>query len=91
MVRFLSHTNDFLVSLFNLAQRYIFTATSLLRRGALDFDQTVVKVRTKIYELYNQVYELLQPLERRLSRFNHQVLASLSVNECSLICKTKSS
>ena len=79
MTRFLSHTNDFLVSLYNLAQRYVEITSRLLLKGLLDFDKAVTSIRTKIYELYNQVHELLQPLERKMTRFNGPDLASLSV------------
>ena len=51
----------------------------MLEQGFLDIEQAAARIRTKIYELYNQVYELLQPLERKVARYNQQVLASLSV------------
>lgn len=71
--------NDFLVDLYGEADRYIKITGSLLSRGLLDFDQAVCGVRTKIYTLHDLVYDLLGPLNRKLDRYDGQVLYSLSV------------
>ena len=75
----LSPMNDFLVDLYVEADRYIKITGSLLSRGLMDFDQAVCGVRTKLYTLHDHVYDLLGPLDRKLDRFDNQVLYSLSV------------
>ena len=72
--------NDFLVDLYNEADRYIKITGNLLSRGLLDFEQAVCGVRAKLYTLHDLVLDLLAPVNRKLDRFDNQVLYSLSVN-----------
>ena len=78
-------TNDFLVAFYDRAARYYSITTSLLSQGFLSYDEALMKIRLEIYGLHNQIYKLLLPLERRLSRFNVQIDRSLKVCSSGLI------
>ena len=73
-------TCDFIVGYYEHAQRYIGITLRLLRRGFLDFESTVVKIRETLYFLHDQIYQLLQAVYRRLDRFNNQIHATLHVS-----------
>ena len=66
-------TCEFIVPFYHRAQRYINITASLLKQGVLDYNQAVCKIRTELYGLHNQIYQLLLPLERRIARFNTQI------------------
>lgn len=79
MKSFLSPLNDFLVGYYQNIQKYIQITLSLLQQDLLDYEQALCKIRTKLYESYNQIHGYLLPLERKVERYNNQVLASLKV------------
>ena len=79
MRQFLSPINDFLIKYYHDIQKYIQITTSLLKQDILDYEQALSKIRTKLYESYNQIQEFLAPIERKFERFNNQVLISLQV------------
>ena len=74
-------TNDFLVAFYDRAMRYYSVTVSLLSQGLLSYEDALVKIRMEIYGLHNQIYKLLLPLNRRLSRFDSQIDRSLKVSD----------
>lgn len=74
-----SHTNEFLVVFYQEIQRYAQITFSLLRQKLIDYDQALQKIRTKLYDAYDRIHGFLMPLERKVIRFNRQVLATLQV------------
>ena len=66
-------TCDFIIPFYHRAQRYINITASLLKQGILDYDQALCKIRTEIYGLHDQIYRILLPLERKISRFTAQI------------------
>ena len=72
-------TNDFLVAFYERASRYYSLTVDLLSKGCLDYENAIVKIRMEIYGLHNQIYKLLLPLIRRLTRFDLQISRALEV------------
>ena len=73
-------TSDFLIAFYNRASRYYALTVSLLSQGFLDYETALYKIRMEIYGLYNQIFKLLQPLRRRLTRYNGQIDRCLEVS-----------
>lgn len=76
---FYSFVNDHLVKYYQEIQKYTQITISLLKQNLLDYEQALFKIRTKLYDAYNEIHGFLVPLERKVDRFNKQVLASLQV------------
>ena len=72
-------TNDFLVAFYERATRYYSLTASLVSQGHLEYEDALVKIRMEIYGLHNQIWKLLQPLYRRLDRYDLQVKRALQV------------
>ena len=81
MTEFYSQTNDVLVVYYQDIQRYAQITFSLLDQNLIDYDQALLKIRTKLYDAYDKIHGFLLPIERKVDRFNRQVLASLQVEE----------
>ena len=77
MTKFYSVVNEILIKYYQDIQRYAQITISLLQQNLLDYDQALCKIRTKLYDSYNQIYEYVMPLDRKVERFNNQVLATL--------------
>ena len=80
---FHSFVNDHLVKYYQDIQNYTQITISLLKQKLLDYEQALFKIRTKLYGAYNEIHGFLVPLERKVDRFNKQVLASLQVMKSS--------
>lgn len=72
-------TCNYIIPLYCHAQKYINVTAMLLYKGALDYDQACVKIRTELYHLHNQIFQHLLPLERKLARFRGQIEMSTQV------------
>ena len=79
MTKFYSFVNDVLIEYYQNIQRYAQITISLLQQKLIDYEQALCKIRTKLYDSYNQIYEFVSPIDRQVDRFNNQVLASLKV------------
>ena len=79
MKEFYSHTNDFLVGFYQEIQRYAQITFSLFQQKLLDYDQALYKIRAKLYDVYDLIHGFLLPIERKVQRFNKQVLATIQV------------
>ena len=66
-------TCDFIVPFYTRAQRYIAITTSLMKQGLIEPDMALVKIRTEIYGLHNQIFQLSLALDRKISRLGDQV------------------
>ena len=78
MTKTYSYVNEVLIEYYQSVQRYAQITISLLQQNLLDYEQALCKIRTKLYESYNQIYEFVVPLDRKIERFNKQVLATLN-------------
>ena len=74
-------TCEFIISFYHHAQRYINITASLLSQGILDHEQAVCRVRGELYKLHDQILKLVSPLERRITRFRHQIQIADQVGE----------
>ena len=77
MTKLYSAVNDVLIEHYQNIQRYAQITISLLQQDLIDYEQALCKIRTKLYESYNLIYESVMPLDRKVERFNKQVLATL--------------
>lgn len=73
-------TSDFILPFYYRASRYIEITCTLLSKGLIDFSEAICKIRTELYALHAQVYHLVLPLDRKISRFNHQIEMSSKVS-----------
>ena len=66
-------TCKFIIGFYDRAQRYLSITYSLITKGLLSYDDAVYNTRTELYTLYDQVYHLILPLNRKLARFRSQI------------------
>ena len=72
-------TCDFIVPFYDRMTRYAEISFSLVKKGLLDCEDALYKIRMEMYGLHNQIYKLVLSLRKRLARFNSQIEASYQV------------
>lgn len=72
-------TCDFIVPFYDRLTRYSDITFSLAKQHLIDYDDALYKIRLELYGLHNQIYKLVLPLKRRMTRYNSQINASRQV------------
>ena len=66
-------TCEYIIGFYDRAQRYLSITCPLVSKGLLSYEDAVYNTRTELYTLYDQVYHLILPLNRKLARFRSQI------------------